>query len=134
MYNCICVRLKRGDDIKTEIQRIAIEQEIKCGAVLSAVGCVSSAVVRDAGGVELRHINQNCEIVSLMGTVSQIRSHLHISLAKQDLTVIGGHLMEGCIVNTTCELIITHIDNYEIDTQFDSTTGYNEAIFNRKES
>ena len=77
----------------------------------------------------LRRIDEPCEIVSLNGTVSQARCHLHIALSKEDLSTVGGHLVEGCIINTTCELVVGILDGWCIDTEFDTQTGYDELIF-----
>ena len=125
----VCKRLHRGDDLFKSIQTLAREQHIGAGVVLSAVGCISKGVVRDASGVTLREISEPCEIVSLNGTVSEIRCHLHIALSKEDLSTIGGHLVEGCMINTTCELVLGILDGWHIDTEFDSETGYDELIF-----
>ena len=125
----ICTRLHRGDDLLKSIQALAKDQHIGAGAVLSAVGCISKGMVRDASGVTLRQIDAPCEIVSLNGTVSAIRCHLHIALSREDLSTVGGHLVEGCIINTTCELVIGVLDGWEIATEFDAETGYDELIF-----
>ena len=125
----ICKRLRRGEDLLRAIQSIAEQEKIAAGVVLSAVGCVSQARVRDASGVTLREIPEHCEIVSLNGTVSVRRCHLHIALSKEDLSTVGGHLVEGCIINTTCELVIGILEGWEIDKEFDEETGYHELIF-----
>ncbi len=125
----ICKRLRRGEDLLRAIQSIAEQEKIAAGVVLSAVGCVSQARVRDASGVNLREISEHCEIVSLNGTVSAKRCHLHIALSKEDLSTVGGHLVEGCIINTTCELVIGLLDGWEIHKEFDEETGYHELIF-----
>ena len=125
----ICVRLTRGDDLKQEIMRIARDNDIACGAIVCAVGCLSRARLRTADGVTDKDINEPCEIVSVTGTVSRERCHVHVSLAKSDMSVIGGHLVEGCIVNTTCELVIEVIKGYTVKKVFDESTGYNELEF-----
>ena len=129
----ICKRLRRGEDLLCAIQALAEQEKIAAGVVLSAVGCVSKARVRDASGVNLRDICEQCEIVSLNGTVSAKRCHLHIALSKEDLSTVGGHLVEGCIINTTCELVVGVLDGWEIDKEFDPETGYHELIFKRTE-
>lgn len=125
----ICKRLHRGDDLLLSIRRLAEEHEISAAVVLSAVGCVSSARVRDASGVNIQSIDEHCEIVSLNGTVSAVRCHLHIALSKEDLSTVGGHLVEGCIINTTCELVLGVLDGQTIGVEFDEETGYDELIF-----
>lgn len=125
----ICKRLHRGDDLLASIRTIAQAEKIDAGVVLSGVGCVSRARVRDASGVNVRELNRHFEIVSLNGTVSQTRCHLHIALSDESLATVGGHLLEGCIINTTCELIIGVLDGVRFDTEQDAQTGYDEIIF-----
>ena len=125
----ICKRLRRGEDLLLSIRKIAREHHISAAVVLSAVGCISQGRVRDASGVTIREIHDHCEILSLNGTVSQNRTHLHIALSNEDLSTVGGHLYEGCIINTTCELVLGILDGWSIHTKFDEETGYNELIF-----
>ena len=125
----ICKRLHRGDDLLCRIRELAEEHQIEAGVLLSGVGCLLRGRVRDAGGVRLRQIDEPCEIVSLNGTVSRTRCHLHIALSGEDLSTLGGHLVEGCIINTTCELVIGVLDGWEIAREYDAETGYDELIF-----
>ena len=111
------------------IKEICREKQIAAGVVLSAVGCISQGRVRDASGVTIREIEDHCEIVSLNGTVSAARCHLHIALSKEDLSTIGGHLCPGCIINTTCELVLAELPGTAIETEFDEETGYHELVF-----
>ena len=108
-----------------------VEKNIKSGFVASGVGCISKGRIRDASGVTIRDINEDCEIVSLNGTVSAQRCHVHIALSKEDMSTIGGHLCKGCIINTTCELIIVEIPEVFIDIEDDPKTGYDELIFKK---
>ena len=124
-----CVRLRRGDDLMLCIKELCREKQIAAGVVLSAVGCISRGRVRDASGVTIREITGHCEIVSLDGTVSAQRCHLHISLSREDLSTIGGHLCPGCIINTTCELVIGELPGVRIAVEEDPETGYDELIF-----
>ena len=129
---CHCIRLKRGEDLLDTIKRICKEKNIQSGVVLSGVGCISSGRVRDASGVRIRESTEHCEIVSLNGTVSAARCHVHIALSKEDLSTIGGHLCSGCIVNTTCELVIAELPGVTFDEEADAETGYDELIFRQK--
>ncbi|WP_040213505.1 PPC domain-containing DNA-binding protein [Clostridium polynesiense] len=123
-----CFRLKRGQDLLLSLKEYAQEKEIKAAAVLSAVGCVSKAKVRDAGGVNIREVNEPLEIVSLMGTLSEDRTHLHISFSRENLSTLGGHLVPGCIINTTGEIILLEIDGVSFQGEFDEETGYDELV------
>ena len=71
------------------------------------------------------------EIVSLNGTVSAARCHLHIALSSENLSTIGGHLTEGCIINTTCELVIGILEGIEYGVEQDGETGYDEIVFSK---
>ena len=122
------VRLKRGKDLLKSIESFCVENKVKAGVILSGVGCVIKGCVRDASGVTIVDIDEPMEIVSLMGTVSEKRCHLHISFAKEDLSVVGGHLVDGCIINTTCELVIGELENYRYEVEFDEETGYDELV------
>ena len=62
----------------------------------------------------------------MTGTVSCSRTHLHIALADERMQVAGGHLCEGTIVNTTCEVVLLELDGVTFSKEFDPETGYNE--------
>ena len=127
-------RLRRGSDLLKALQEYARTRRIAAGTVVSGVGCVTRARVRDASGVAVRELNAPLEIVSLMGTLSAARTHLHIALAREDLTVLGGHLMEGCIVNTTAEVVLLELDGVRFGAEWDGETGYDElAILSLEE-
>ena len=128
----VCRRLRRGDDLLRSLEKIAREEHLKLAVVLSGVGCVSRGRVRDASGVTLRDIEEPCEIVSLNGTVSEQRCHVHIALSKEDLSTVGGHLVEGCIINTTCELVLLELEEWSCGVEQDDETGYDEIVFERE--
>lgn len=127
-----CFRLTRGADLKREIRRYAEQHHIGAAVVGSAVGCLTHACVRDASGITAHTLEERLEIVSLMGTVSAERLHLHIALAREDLSVIGGHMMEGCIVNTTAEVVLLELPGVRFLGAFDAETGYRELMMERE--
>ena len=130
---CHSVRLHRGDDLMLSIKAIAKEKHIRAAVVLSAVGCIAEGRVRDASGVTIQEIKDHCEIVSLNGTFSAARCHLHIALSREDLSTIGGHLCPGCTINTTCELVIAELPGVASGVEQDPETGYDELIFQSRD-
>lgn len=124
-----CIRLHRGDDLLESIRQLCQDRQIAAGVILSGVGCISKGRIRDSSGVAIRNIDEHCEIVSLNGTVSAARCHVHIALSKEDLSTIGGHLCPGCIINTTCELVIAELPGIGYGVENDPQTGYDELIF-----
>lgn len=125
----VCCRLHRGDDLLLSIRRIAEEEKLQAAVVLSAVGCVSCARLRDASGVNIRELPEHFEIVSMTGTLSAVRCHLHVALSREDLSTVGGHLVPGCIVNTTCELVLLEMEDVAYQVEQDGETGYDEIVF-----
>ena len=129
---CHSLRLRRGADLLLSIKALCAEAHIAAGVVLSAVGCISRGRIRDASGVNIREIPEHCEIVSLNGTVSAERCHVHIALSFEDMSTVGGHLCVGCIINTTCELVIGELPGIRYGVEEDPETGYDELIFAEK--
>ena len=124
-------RLKKGQDLKKEIINFVNENNIEAGIVKCGVGCVYEAKFRLADGESVMHKQDNYEIVSLMGTVSKNGCHIHISLGDKDGNVIGGHLVDGCLVNTTAEVCIEELNEYKFTREFDDNTGYKELVINQ---
>ena len=76
---------------------------------------------------------EDVEIVSLMGTVSEHGSHLHASFARRDLSVFGGHLRPGCLVNTTAEIVLAELPDTVFTRERDETTGYEELAIRKND-
>ena len=121
-------RLTKGQDLKKEIQKFVSDNNIEAGIIKCAVGCLYEATFRLAEAKEIFHKKDNYEIVSVTGTVSKRGSHIHISIADNKGSVIGGHLKEGCLVDTTCEICIESFENMSFDRVFDENTGYKELV------
>ena len=126
----VAKRLTPGKDLKQTIIEFAAEKNIAAGAIISAVGSLSIANIRMAGAQpdkqDVRELAGPFEIVSLIGTVGIDGEHLHISLSDKDGKVIGGHLKDGCLVETTVELVIAVDDRLEFRRDVDPTTGFKE--------
>ncbi len=121
-------RLHRGQDLLLEIEAFATARGIEAATILSGVGCVSRARLRDAGGVDIRTLEEDLEIVSLTGTVSEARTHLHVSFSRRDLSTLGGHLVPGCLVNTTAEIVLLELEGLAFGSAADEETGYDELV------
>lgn len=119
-------RLKRGDDLKRSIMNYCEENKITSGAIVTAVGCVSEVRIRKADGVNEYFEVKDYELVSLTGTISEQGPHLHVSFSDVRLNTIGGHLLDGTIVNTTMEIVLMKFDKYRLTRSPDEETGYDE--------
>jgi predicted DNA-binding protein with PD1-like motif len=129
----VSVRLHDGQDLSQEIQKIAKENNIQAGVILSAVGSLRESKIRvPVINGEVKYITPaNLEIDNLHGTVSINGSHLHISVSDIEGTVMGGHVKDGCIIRTTCELVIGILDDTVFTREADSGTGFNELVVTR---
>lgn len=125
----LAFRLKNGDDFRKSIE-IACNQYNTC-VILSAVGSLKEVKIRLAKAKNYYEKIDDYEIVSITGTVSNGKSHIHVSLSNEKGDVIGGHLEYGCKINTTCELIIGILQEYESIRKFDDNTGFDEIEFNK---
>ena len=67
----------------------------------------------------------------MTGTISEDGVHIHVSFSDDEGVTVGGHLSEGCFVNTTAEVAIIEIDNYKLTREFDEDTGYKELVIKK---
>ena len=127
MYKCF--RLTKGMDLKGEIEKYTIDNKVS-GTIISSVGCLTSLVIRLADGESILKKDGNFEIVSVTGTLSPDGVHIHISVSDEFGNTIGGHLKDGCIVNTTAEVCLVLFDNIKFSRTFDESTRYDELVVN----
>ena len=128
----LALRLKKGADLKESIENLCIDNKIDTAVVLSSVGCLYKVRIRLAKAVSYLEEEKDYEIVSLTGTISKGRAHIHIALAEETGKLIGGHLLKGCLVNTTCELVLGVLESYQSERIYDEDTGYDEIVFEEK--
>jgi predicted DNA-binding protein with PD1-like motif len=123
-------RLTPGTDLKEALQRLTEAHALRAGFILSCVGSLSRARLRMPGATgeaeAFRTFVEPMEIVCLAGTLCPDGLHVHISLARGDGACIGGHLVPGCIVHTTAELVIGEASLLEFRRLPDPATGYDE--------
>ena len=119
-------RLKPGQDLKQEIKKIVTEKQIKAGWVSTCAGSLTNYNIRFANQPEGSTGSGHFEIVSLTETVSINGSHLHISISDNAGKTIGGHLMDGCIVYTTAEIVMLSSDDFEFKREQDGSTPWME--------
>ena len=119
-------RLKPGQDLKQEIQKLVTEKQIKAGWIGTCVGSLTNYTIRFANQPNGNSDSGHFEIVSLTGTVSVNGSHIHISISDSAGKIIGGHLMDGCKIYTTAEIVILSTYDYIFKREKDSTTPWEE--------
>jgi predicted DNA-binding protein with PD1-like motif len=126
MTNHIAFRLKPGADLKQSLDSVVKAHDIKAGWIITCVGSLTDYSIRFAnqpnGSIGTGHF----EIVSLVGTLSTEGSHVHVSIADSTGKTIGGHLMDGCKIYTTAEIVIASSSEFVFNRQEDGTTPWKE--------
>jgi uncharacterized protein len=122
------LRLAPGQDLKQALQDLAQTQPIQAGIVLTAVGSLQQAALRFAGQPQATVLSGPFELVSLVGTLSVEGLHLHGAIADAQGRTLGGHIMEGCLVYTTAEIVVAEVPHTLFRRQIDACTGYRELV------
>lgn len=120
------LRLRPGADLRVDLEALAREVPIAAGGVVSAVGSLSQARIRLAGAQSKLDLDGPLEILQLGGTLGAGGAHLHVLVGDEQGTPRGGHVLAGCIVHTTVELIVAELPNLSFDRVFDPATGFAE--------
>ena len=125
-------RLHKGDLLKESLQQYCIDHSIHSAVVLSGVGSLEHLRIRLAEAIEFLEKDAHYEIVSLTGTLCMDGVHLHISVSDKDGRVWGGHLVDGCVIYTTAEIVLGELENYQFTREMDESTGYKELVVRDK--
>lgn len=120
------LRLHPGQDLKLELDRLMTQHNIEAACILTCVGSLTTAVLRFANQETSTILHGHFEIVSLTGVMSRHGSHYHIGIADERGKSYGAHLMDGCKIYTTAEIVIGIIADYSFLRTFDPETGYPE--------
>lgn len=127
------LRLSPGDDVRESLERSVPERRVAAGWVLACVGSLARATLRYAGHRRGTIVSDPLEIVALSGTLSPDGVHLHMACADAEGRVIGGHMLPGCIVRTTVELVIGVGAGLRFRRAIDARTGHSELIVEETE-
>ena len=122
------LRLCPGDDLLKSLVDWTSRNCLKAGAIVTCVGSLRQAHVRLANRDSGSRFHQKMEILALSGTLSPDGPHLHICIADGDGRTLGGHVLEGCQVFTTAEIVIVELPGITFHRSPDTTTGYRELI------
>jgi predicted DNA-binding protein with PD1-like motif len=133
MSKCYVKRLHPGEDLRKGILDMLRENaDLHAGVVASAVGSLTHAKLRLAGSEKFLDKEGPFEIVSATGTVGVDGMHVHLAISDATGATWGGHLVDGCLVYTTVELVVVDVEGYRFKRTFDKATGYPELDPERK--
>ncbi len=126
MFESLALRLLPGQDLKNELDRLIEKKNIEAACVVTCAGSLTKAVLRFANQEQATELNGHFEIVSLTGTLSKHGSHCHIALSDEHGRTYGAHLLEGCKIYTTAEIVIGVLPTLRFSRSLDARTGYPE--------
>ncbi|UCE15847.1 MAG: DNA-binding protein [Candidatus Bathyarchaeota archaeon] len=106
--NLTVFRFEDGKDVIESLKQVAKEYQIQSGVILSGIGMLRDFEIsfysREKGGYVTSKFNEPVELLSLSGNISLRNNetffHLHVALAKEDTSVVGGHLKKATVHNT----------------------------------
>ncbi len=120
------IRLKPGADLRASIQQYVNDHHIKAGWMVTCSGSLTDYNIRMANQPGGTTGSGHFEIVALSGTLSVNGSHLHISISDSTGATIGGHLLEGCKVYTTAEIVMQSDGDLLFKREKDGSTPWEE--------
>lgn len=124
----MALRLKPGDDLRAGLETAFAQAPEQAGFVAAALGSLSQARLRFAARDDGVEIAGPLEIVALSGTLGVGGVHLHLGVARADGSMAGGHLLEGCAVRTTAEVVMGLIGGVAFERVIDPDTGWRELV------
>ncbi len=126
------IRLKPGQELKTELARLAKEQGLKAASIVSAVGSLTDVSLRLANQPEASHYSGHFEVVSLSGYLAENEFHVHMAVSDAEGKTIGGHVMEGNLVYTTLVVVIDEHLRDRYGREFDPASKYDELVVKQR--
>jgi len=126
------LRLSPGQDLRaalnTAFAQLQAGQNTTAACIISAVGSLSRAVLRYADQPEGTLLAEPLELITLSGTLSADGVHLHASVATARGEMRGGHVMPGCVVRTTAEIVLAPLPGWVFTREQDAQTGFKELV------
>lgn len=124
----IFARLFENEDLLEAISDTAKQRGIKAGffMLIGTLKEVKLGFYRQ-GKYRPIQIGGPVEIVSCIGNISfkeerELVVHAHLSVSDEKGEVLGGHLLPGCIVAVTSELVLVEVTDVRLQRKFDEKT------------
>jgi len=127
----IVARLMPKEDIVKGTIRTAMEAKVE-SSVFSIIGTLRKARLGfflGKGQYKPIEFNESLEIVSLVGNTSkkdgEVTVHAHMVVADSEGKAYGGHVMDGCLIDATGELVMIELQDIQLRRKPDVATGLN---------
>jgi len=120
----VFARLVEGEDLLETVTKVAENAKVSIGwfFLIGTLKKANLGFFRE-GEYETTQMDQPLEIVSCLGNISikenKTFAHAHISVSDEKGRVYGGHVMPGCLIGVTGELVLMEADGVKIFRKFD---------------
>ena len=126
------LRLLPGEEVFSRLRAFVQQHHIQAGWIAGCTGSLSNVALRFAGQDQTALLNGIYEVISLNGTLELAGEHLHLSLSDPQGAMLGGHMMPGCTVRTTLELVIGELTSVAFSRQPCAVSGYDELVISSR--
>lgn len=120
------LRLLPGQEVFSQLHAFAQQHQLHAAWIAGCTGSLTDVALRYAGQEGTTLLNGTFEVISLNGTLEQSGEHLHLCVSDPHGTMLGGHMMPGCTVRTTLELVIGCLEELAFNRQPCALSGYDE--------
>lgn len=113
-------RIDRGEDLLKSIRKAIEDTKLDTGIVISGVGSLLKARIHMVASNDFPprddflDFEGPLEIVSLQGIIANGEPHLHISIVNRDFKSFSGHLEDGCLILSICEVAILKVEDPKV--------------------
>jgi len=123
------MRLKNGEDIKKKIVSYSDRIKIPAGIIICCVGSIDHINIKLLNLKTIFNMKKRYQIIGANGTISLDGININMAFADEKGNVIGGELLEGCIVDKTAEICILESDKYRFTREYDQKTKCKELNY-----
>lgn len=120
------LRLLPGQEVLSQLRAFAQQQQLHAAWIAGCTGSLTDVALRYAGQENTALLSGKFEVIALNGTLEQSGEHLHLCVSDPHGTMLGGHMMPGCTVRTTLELVIGCLEELAFSRQLCALSGYDE--------
>ncbi|NHZ42659.1 PPC domain-containing DNA-binding protein [Massilia aquatica] len=122
------LRLMPGQDLRATLAGVLAGHGASAGFVVQGIGSLLGARLRLAGAPDATELEGDIEILTLAGSLSPDGPHLHMALADANGRVMGGHVLAGCTIRTTAEILIALLPDHRFAREPDAASGFDELV------
>ena len=139
----VTLRLRPGEEVLGQLVAFVVAEQIRAAALVSAVGSLTRAAIRFANQPDATILTGHFEVCALSGTLEcadpgvalngldapgKGAAHVHLAISDGEGRMTGGHMMLGCEVYTTLEIVLLVLEDQVFTREHCDMSGYPELV------